>query len=189
MPTFLSDPPQTLYLLAGAFAIVSCAVWFGRRDKRSLAVFAAALLLAALVLLLDALFESPREGAEHAVRDISEAVNSRNWDAFDARVSKDFQYKNWKKADLRAKLAEVIGRYDARTAVWEFNRDKVVQTGDDQVELVFDAKGDPKSGPAYYAHFKATLVREPDGVWRLKTLAVYPYASKTNGPEESFPGQ
>src|SRR5262245_19503408 len=101
MPTFLSDPPQTLFLLLGAIVVVSCAVWFGRRDKKSFAVFAGAIALAVLVLLLDVFFESPREGAEKAIRELSDAVNSRNWEAFESRVSKDFQYKGWKKSDLR----------------------------------------------------------------------------------------
>ena len=118
----------------------------------------------------------------------SAAVNARDWDAFDRLVSKDFEYRGLKKADLRNKLAGVIGGFDARTAVWGFDREKVTQSGDNRVEIVFDAKGDPKSGAAYYAHFKAAFVRESDGEWRLKSLAIFPYISKTNGPEESLPG-
>jgi hypothetical protein len=188
MPTFLVDPPESLYLFLGLLVVVTGAVWFSRRTRWTLVAFLIALAVVAIVFLIDFLRESPRESAVTGVKEISEAINARNWDAFDARVSKDFEYKGLKKADLRKKMAEVITAFDARTAVWEFNRDKVEQKGDNQIAVVFDAKGDPKSGAAYYAHFKATFIRESDGIWRLKTFAVYPYASKTNGPEEELPG-
>jgi hypothetical protein len=188
MPTFLVDPPQWLYLFLALLLVVAGAVWCSKRTRRTLLAVLIALALLALVVLIDFTMESPRESAVKGVKEISAAINARNWDAFDARVSKDFEYRGLKKADLRKKLGDVITAFDARTAVWDFNRDKVEQKGENQIAVVFDAKGDPKSGAAYYAHFKATFVRESDGQWRLKTLAVYPYASKTNGPEEELPG-
>jgi hypothetical protein len=121
------------------------------------------------------------------VKDISAAINARNWDALDVLVSNDFDYQGHKKVELKDRLRSEITSRAARTAVWEFNRDKVVQKSDNEVTIVFDAKGDPKVGAAFYGHFKATVVKEVDGQWRLKSLALYPYASKTNGPEETFP--
>src|SRR5690242_5228720 len=144
MPSFLVDPPQSLYLILGVLLIVAGAVWFSKRTRSTLIAFLAAVAVLALVVVIDLLMESPRESAVRAVKEISAAINARDWDAFDAHVSKEFQYGNYKKADLRKGLAGVIGAYDARTAVWEFNRDKVEQKGDNQIAVVFDAKGDPK---------------------------------------------
>ena len=188
MPQFLADPPLTVYLVLAAVAVVAGLVWLSRRTRRTFGVFLAVLTVAVAVGLIDLLFESPREAAVRGVRELSKAINARDWDRFDSRVSKEFEYKGLKKADLRNKMAGVIGMFDARTAVWDFDRDKVTQIGDDQVSVVFDAKGDPKSGAAYYTHLKATFVREADGEWRLKTIAVYSYVSKSEGPEEAIPG-
>lgn len=189
MPTFLIDPPPSLYFVLAALLLLVGLVCLSRRNRKVRIIFIAILLLAAIISLCDSLVTSPRESAVRGVKELSAAINARDWDAFEARVSKDFQYKGVvKKADLRNKMSQVIGMFDARTAVWEFNREKVNPIDENQIEIVFDAKGDPRSGAAYYTHFKALFVKEADGVWRLKTFAVYPYASKTNGPEESIPG-
>ncbi len=189
MPQILSDPPQSVYLILAAVLLVTGLVWISRRSRKSRTAFVVVLILTAAVWLCDFLIESPREAAVRGVKELAAAINARNWDAFDAHVSKDFNYKGAiKKADLRSKMSDVIGRFDARAAVWEFNRDKVNQIDDNHVEVVFDAKGDPKTGAAYYLHFKALFAKEADGEWRLITFAVYPYASKTNGAEEEIPG-
>ena len=188
MPTFLSDPTDTQYLLLALALLIAGGVWFNRRDRKSARAFAVVAGVAAALLLLDFLIRSPRESAVRTVEALSAAANARNWDDFDKLVSKDFEHKGLKKADLKGKLAAVIGMFDARTAVWGFDRDKVRQTADDRIEVVFDVKVDPKTGAAYYGHFKSGLVREADGEWRLKSLAIYSYTSKTNGPEEPLPG-
>jgi hypothetical protein len=188
MPTFLSDPQFSLYLVLTAAACIAGAVWLNRRTRRRQAAFAGVAAVGVAVLLIDLLYESPREAAVRGVREISHAINDRDWTAFEARIAKDFKYRTTNRAALREQMANVVTRYDARTAVWEFNRDKVREIGDNEIEIVFDAKGDPKSGMAYYAHFRTTFVREADGQWRMKSLAVYNYASKTNGPEEFIPG-
>src|SRR5437762_581212 len=100
MPTFFSDPPPAVYLALAAAVVVAGLVWLNRRDRRSRTVLLAVLAVAGLVFLIDRLFESPREAAVRGVRELSAAINTRNWDAFDARVSKDFDYKGTvKKAD------------------------------------------------------------------------------------------
>jgi len=187
MPTLLADPPQAIYLLLGAGLIVLALVWLKRRDRRVRNAFLAVAILTVLLGLCDYLFQSPRESAVQVVKDISAAINAGNWDAIDVLVSNDFDYHGHKKSELKTQLRSAITSRDARTAVWEFNRDKVMQKGENEVTIVFDGKGDPKVGAAYYAHFKATVFKESDGRWRLRTLALYPYASKTNGPEETFP--
>lgn len=188
MPLILSDPPQNVYLILAAALLVTGLIWISRRNRKFRTAFLVVLVLTAVVGLCDYFVESPREAAVRGVKEISEAINARNWDAFDARVSKDFSYRGTiRKADLRSKMSGVIGMFDARTAVWEFNRDKVNTIDDNHIEVVFDAKGDPKTGAAYYLHFKAQFAKEADGEWRLTTFAVYPYASKTNGPEEEIP--
>jgi ketosteroid isomerase-like protein len=188
VPDFLSDPLPTLYLFLAAITMVAGLVWLNRRTRRTMTAFWISCSLLSTLGLIDIVVESPREAAVRSVRELSQAANERNWDKFDARVSNDFEYRGLKKADLRVKLASVLQRFDARTAVWNFDREKVIQTGNNQVEVVFDAKGDPKTGAAYYTHLKAVFIREQDGQWRLKTLKVYPYVSKTNGPEETIPG-
>src|SRR5262245_18920926 len=137
MPTFLVDPPQSVYLFLGLLLIVAAAVWYSKRTRATLIAFLVMLLLVAFVVLIDFTMQSPRKSAVRGVKEISEAINARNWDAFDAYVSKDFDYKSYKKADLRKALSGVINMFDARTAVWEFNRDKVEQQGDNQIVIVF----------------------------------------------------
>jgi hypothetical protein len=188
MPTFLADPSPTLYMVMAAAVFAAGMVLLNRRGRKTQLAFFSVLALVLVIVLCDFLVESPREIAVRKVQEFSRAINARDWDSFDAAVSSQFDYRGNKKADLRNRLGSVIHMFDARTAVWEFNRDKVSRPSDNQIEIVFDAKGDPKTGAAYYAHFKATFVKEPDGEWRLKTLAVYNYTSKTQGPEEELPG-
>ena len=187
MPTTLSDPPFSLYAILAAILLIAGAVWFNRRTRRSLAVFLSIAFLLLVLWAIDRLYESPREAAVRGVQEIQDAINERNWAAFESHISKDFKYRAMNRAELREKMSSVVNAYNARAAVWEFNRDKVRQNGENEIEIVFDAKGDPKNGAAYYCHLKATFIREADGEWRLKTFAVYNYASKTNGPEDVIP--
>jgi len=188
IPTILADPLPNFYLFLAAIILAAGFKWLSRRSRPTLYVFLLALLLLAAQGLIDVLVDSPREAAVRGIRELSQAANERNWGVFDARISTDFEYRGLNKADFRLKLANVLQQYDARTAVWNFDRDKVKQIGDNQIEIVFDAKGDPKTGAAYYTHLKVLFICEPDGQWRLKTFKVYPYVSKTNGPEETIPG-
>jgi hypothetical protein len=70
--------------------------------------------------------------------------------------------------------------------VWGFNRDQVVQNGENEVTLVFDAKGEGTARAAF-ARFRVKFVREADGVWRMKTFTTYKYGT-ANEEEEPLHG-
>ena len=87
MPTFLSDPPQTIYLLLLAAVIVAGLVWLNRRERRALYVFLGVLGVAALVVLVDRLLESPREEAVRRVHAMMDAADHRDPEAFASQLA------------------------------------------------------------------------------------------------------
>jgi hypothetical protein len=187
MPTFLSDPPSAVYLILAAAVLVSGLVWFNRRDRKSLLAFAAVLLVAGLVVLLDFLFESPREESVRRVKAMMKAADAHDSEAFVSHLADKLQYKGesgpavtiTREQIRRAGFWELLRQHNAHVAAWDFSRADVVESGPDSVEIGFLAKGEAqdKQFPMY---FRATFTRQPDGQMKLTALASFDPVKRTN---------
>lgn len=186
MPVFLSDPSSTTYLVLAALVIVAGAVAARWQDRKRVVAFAVALLLLGGVILLDRVYDSPREEAVAATTAIVNAVTQRNTDTFLSHVSDSFDARGLKKADLR-RAVEMARQFDVKVVTWNFDRNRVVYHDGPPpaVDIEFDAKAEGPGGTVP-KHVKATFVRDPDGKYRMRTFATYNIVQKQ--VEEPIPG-
>ncbi|WP_439620383.1 hypothetical protein [Gemmata sp.] len=187
MPTFLSDPPQTAYLLLFAAVLVSGAVWFNRRDnRRALAAFGSIAGVLAVLFLLDKLFESPREESVRAVQTMLRAANARDANAFVANIADTLEYHG-ESAPVTVTREQVRGggfwnvlrQLDVRVAAWDFARDDVREIDANTIEIGFLAKGEA-NGHQAPLYLRATFARQPDGLMKLTKLATFDPMKRTN---------
>jgi hypothetical protein len=187
VPTFLSDPPQTAYLLLFAAALVSGAVWFNRRDnRRSLVVFGSIAAVLALLVLLDKLFESPREESVRAVQTMVRAADTRDANAFVANIADTLEYHG-ESAPVTVTREQVrsggfwnvLRQHTVHIAAWDFSRDDVREIDANTIEIGFLAKGEA-NGQQAPLYFRATFARQPDGFMKLTKLATYDPMKRTN---------
>jgi hypothetical protein len=93
MPTFLSDPPTSVYTILGAMVIVLAAVAFRRQKKNDLITFALGSLLLLAIFLIDKMIESPREITLRQVQEMAAASHAKQYDDLFKHVSESFKYK------------------------------------------------------------------------------------------------
>lgn len=186
MPTFLTDPSSTSYVLLGTVVVVLGAVAFRRQKRRELIAFgvAAAFLLA--LFLIDKAYESPREAAVRVVQEMGTATRAKNSDDLFARISESFKYKSLDKKRLRdrARAAEGMG-WEGMVA-WDLSREEFKQVDETTVEQGFLVQ--PVKNPQFVRYCVARFKWEADGVWRLQSFALYNPIQRTNGAEEGLPG-
>lgn len=188
MPTFLSDPPSSLYLAVGIVAVIALGLFVRYQDRKRLLWAAIPVALLVALFVCDSLVESPREEAVRKVRAISDAITAKNVDAFLAHISDRFDYKGKKKADLRNPgWLDIARREGITTVVWEFDRAGVRYPSPTEVEVVFDGRGQAQNGPPMPYHFRTRFVKDPDGQFRLQTFKVFNIAKKEQGGEENIP--
>jgi hypothetical protein len=178
MPVFLADPPQIVFLLLAAALIVTGLVWLNRRSRKALIAFLAVILLAGIIILLDRLFESPREEAVRRVQAMVAAADHRDPEAFTAHVADSVVYQGdspvtFSRDQLRQhQFWSILRQFNVHVAAWDFSRDDVIQTDANTIEIGFLAKGemDGKQIPVY---FRAAFKRQPDGQWKLNRLSSF----------------
>jgi hypothetical protein len=187
VPDFLSDPPGTALLALGVAAVVAGAVWFGRRTRRTLAVFLALAAAAVVLVFLDRLFDSPREQAVTAVQAMVRAANARDASAFAAQVADTFEYfgdtaqsRTVTREQIRtAGFWHLLGEHKVRIAAWDFAREDVTHPADGAVEVGFLAKAEAeRAAPMLY--FRARFARQPDGTFRLVALSSFDALGREN---------
>ena len=186
MPTWLSDPSDTFYILLFVMALIAIVVWLRAREKKSQFGAIAGVIVFAIFIICDQAFDSPREEAVQRIKDISTALSDRNADLMMSHVSDSFDYKGKKKADVK-RMVELAKQHNVKTGVWNFERDRVVAVSDTEIDIVFDGKAEGAGGN-FAAHFKTKFVRDPDGKWRLKTFTSYDLLKKEQGGETPIPG-
>lgn len=187
MPTFLSDPSDTFYVLLFVMALIAIVVWLRSRDKKSQFGAIAGVILFALFIICDQAFDSPREESMKRVEDMVAALNERNADLLRAHVSDSFEYKGKQKSDVK-QFVELAKQHNVRVAVWDFDRERVVEVSDNEIDIVFNGKAVFPDGKEIPSHFKTKFVKEKDGQWRLKTFARYDIMKKEQGGEEPMLG-
>jgi hypothetical protein len=98
MPTFLSDPTSTFYLILIAFFVIALVIAGKNQDRRSFKTLGIATVALAGIFLIDWFVESPREQAVRKIGEISAAINERNTERLLANVSERFEFKGKRKA-------------------------------------------------------------------------------------------
>lgn len=190
MPTFLSDPSRNFYLILAICVLVSGAVAYLRRTRKPMIVFLVIGLVTLAVVLCDYFVESPREQGVRRVKDMATTATRVERDAFLANLSESFQYKGaGRDAIRRSGFWEQIRRFNARIAVWGFDQaDTEYRPG--EVEFGFygkgEAQGEFKGTVIYY--IRTTFVRDPDGEYRLKTMAFFDVAGINGRTPATIPG-
>ncbi|MBA4187511.1 MAG: hypothetical protein C0467_05775 [Planctomycetaceae bacterium] len=171
MPTFFSDPPQIVYLVLAALLLLSGAVWANRRDRTSLKVFVGIVAVLTILLLLDRLFESPREDAVNRLQLMVKAADAKNPDAFVEHLADTVemqtggQSKTEKREAIKASpFWGLLKQFDVRVVGWDFSQ--LETTDANKVEIGFMAKGEAQGKP-YPVYIRAMFTRQPDGKMKL----------------------
>ena len=192
MPTFLSDPPQSFYLLLMAGLVVTAAITARYQDRKTLVALVVASSLLLLFFLLDRSFESPREEGVRKVQAMADAATRADPGRFVENVSERFEMKGGATRErLKTSGAwNLIRSYRAKVAVWGFDTDAYHWINDQEFELGFYAKasaGDG-SGGMVMRYARATFIHDPDGQYRLKTVRFYNPAENGLRAEDPIPG-
>jgi hypothetical protein len=187
VPTFLSDPSLSLYLVLAVAFVIALAVWYRKRDRKSLLAALAFGLLVLGLYLIDASFESPREQANRRVLAMAEAATARDPARFVEQLSDSFNYRGATKEQMRtAGIWTTLRNFNARVAVWGFGKGEYEEIGENEIEIGFYAKGEAAQGFRWY-FMRARFIRDPDGQYRVKTVKFYlPEGNRTN--EDAPPG-
>jgi hypothetical protein len=186
MPTFLTDPSPAVFLLLAAAAFVSGAVWFNRRDRKSTIAFLTVAGLLVILLLLDRIFESPREESVRRVQLMARAADNGDAEGFAAQIADRFEYVGestgssiTREQVRKGAFWNVLREHKVHVAVWDFSRDDVTEIDKDTVEIGFLGKGET-GGKQIPMYFRATFSRQPDGQMRLIRFASFDPVKRTN---------
>jgi hypothetical protein len=183
MPTFLSDPPQWVYIVLGGFLVITAVLAAQKQDRRAVIPFGIAFLLMLLVFLLDKVSESPREEAVRRTHLMAMAADAKNADAFVEHVADkvEIQGKVATRDELRkSPFWPQLKQFDVHVAVWNFSRDDVTQIDDNTIEIGFLAKGEVKGGQQMPLYGRATFGRQPDGSFKLIAFKAFDPINRTN---------
>jgi hypothetical protein len=195
MPTFLSDPPQLVYILLAGLLIVSGALAAQKQDRRAVIPFGVAFLLMMLVFLIDRFSESPREEAVRRVHMMAMAADAKNPDAFVEHLADkvtvqtaEGQTKTATREEFKkSHFWSLLKQWNVHVAVWDFSRDDVKMINDNTVEVGFMAKGeaDSKQVPLYA---RATFSKQSDGTFKLTAFKSFEAIDRTKAfPIPNFP--
>jgi hypothetical protein len=185
MPTFLSDPSPTLYLVLAAVGVVAGVVWINRRTRKSLAVFLGVVAVVGVVFLIDAVFESPREEAVRRAQAIVKAADTRDTEAFVSHLADTLTYQGdnatltlTREQLRRANFWSVLHQFNVHVAAWDFSREDVKTIDGNTIEIGFLAKGEAE-GKQIPMYFRATFRKQPDGQMKLSGLASFDPVNRT----------
>jgi len=184
MPTFLSDPPDSLYIALFILMLACIGVWIRYRTRKALIAAGVGVGLFASLFLIDKLFESPREVVIRAAGEFQADFNTGEWAKFEKRIAEDFDRKGKKKKDIKASY-DFAKSYNAKIALWSFNRDDVVVAGD-TITVGFDAKPEGPEAEAFHRYVRGTFKKGPGGKWLL--VGYTTYKSLNRDVEEEIAG-
>jgi hypothetical protein len=181
MPTFLSDPPQALYLVLGAAFVVTGVIAAQYQNRRTLIPFVVAFLLLVGLFVIDRMFESPREESVRRAQAIAAAADARNPDQLVAHLADAIEYRagdgtahQFTRDDLKNHTFwNTLRHFNVHVAVWDFSRDEVKEIDDNTVEIGFMAKGEVPDGKQIPLYVRATFKRQSDGQFKLTSFRTF----------------
>jgi hypothetical protein len=180
MPTFLSDPPQAVYLVLGALLVVTGAIAAQKQDRRAVIPFAVAFFLMLAVFLIDRLIDSPREEAVRRVMQMAMAADQKHPDAFaehladEVSVGAEGHAKTLTRDELKKhSFWGMLRQFNVHVAVWDFSRDDVKVIDDNTVEIGFMGKGEIPGGQQIPVYCRARFAKQPDSSFKITTLRTF----------------
>jgi hypothetical protein len=179
MPTALSDPSTTFYVILLIVVFGLAAFWLRKKSRGNLIRLLLGVGVLAAVFLIDRFFESPREEATRKLHEMAQASQDNNWNPFFNNVSDSFKYKSPSGAefdkqtfrDWATTIAAIPGFKGV--IVWDFHRADFRPIDNDNFKIGFRAK--PKDVPNLESEvwIVATFHRDPDGQWRMSGFNCY----------------
>ena len=188
MPTFVSDPTTTTYLLFAVLVAVAGVAWVRLRSRKATIALAVAVGLLGLLFLIDKLVESPREEAVRRVNAMCDAATAVQPDRFIEHLSTSFTLQGADREKVRRSgVWGLVSRERVRAAAWGFGHDETEYKSDTEVEIRFFAKAQTPNREGLARYVRATFVRE-DGAFKLKMMQFYhPINTREPEPIPGFP--
>ena len=171
MPTFLSDPADSLYITLFIVMLVGVGIWYRYRTRKSLIAAEIGVGLLVALFIIDKVFESPREIVIRTAGDFEADFNTGEWNKFEKHIAENFDRKGKKKKDVKVSY-DFAKAYNAKVALWSFNRDDVVVTGD-TITVGFDAKPQGPEAEAFHRYVRGRFAKGPNGKWQLVSYTTY----------------
>jgi hypothetical protein len=172
MPTLLSDPTRTMYIVFGAMVVILGAMALRRQKKSDVITFVVAALLFLVLFLIDRAYESPREKVVRTLQEMESASQARKYDDVFKHISNDFKYKSLDKKTLRERAAVAEGQFPEGVRIWNLTRESYKAMVDGTIEQEFDVQ--PVNNPQFRYQCVAVFKQEADGEWRMITFRLYP---------------
>jgi hypothetical protein len=165
MPTALSDPTTTLYVILGAITVIFGAVALRRQKRSDFFNFLIPALALVALFIIDRMVESPREQAVRKIQEMGTASREKKLDDLFKHVSDSFQHKSIDKKALRemAKTAEAKGF--GGISEYDLARSGFKEVDANTIEQGFRVKHN--GTPELHFYVYATFKKEADGEWRL----------------------
>jgi ketosteroid isomerase-like protein len=184
MPTVLSDPSPTLYVILGAVVVIFGAIAVRRQKRSDVINFAIPAVLLLALFLIDRAFESPREKVEKAIKEMGTATRAKKHDDVFRHVSDSFKYKSLDKKGLqdKARQADVIGF--GGISEYDLARSGFRAIDDNTIEQGFRVKH--AGQPEVHFFVVGTFKKDPDGEWRLSTFKLFDPVNTKD--EKDIPG-
>jgi hypothetical protein len=174
MPTALSDPSTTLYILLGTMAIIFGAIFANRQSRKSFIQFAIAGGCLLALYLIDKAVESPREESVRKVEEIARATQNNTVSSVMNHFSDEFKYGSTTKKDVANKLNTLRQRWSEWTGgeAWDFSRENYKQISENTLTIGFrgQARGFPIVSEKYV---RATFKKESDNQWRMTQVEFF----------------
>lgn len=195
MPTFLSDPPSSLYIIlgvVGVLCLVAAFVLVGKSppnkdpkkkqssSRRYLIAAAVVALVAMLGLFIcDRLFESDKEQIVRKLNEMSDGVRTRNLDLTFSHLSDKFRVQSTDKPTLRTLGDRAIQSGQVtEIRIWAIEFESFdPEGGKAVVNFRFKVIGEMMRGENQFIG-EGTFVREPDGQWRAIKWRAFPFSGK-----------
>jgi hypothetical protein len=172
MPTLVSDPTSTMYVVFGAMVVILGAMALRRRKKSDVITFAVGAVLLLALFLIDRANESPREQVSRKLAEMESSSQARKYDEVFKHISEDFKYKSLDKKALREKANQAQSYFPEGIRIWNVTRNSYKPMEGGTVEQEFDVQ--PVNNPQFRYQCVGVFKKDADGEWRMVTFRLYP---------------
>jgi len=172
MPTLLSDPTRTMYILFGTMVVILGIMALRRQKKSDVVTFVVGVVLLLALFLIDCANESPREQVSRKLQEMESSSQARKYDDVFKHISESFQYKSLDKKALRERARQAESYFPEGVRIWNVTRNNFKAMQDGTIEQEFDVQ--PVNNPQFRYQCVGVFKKDPDGEWRLVTFRLYP---------------
>jgi hypothetical protein len=170
---FLFEGSLVVYLLLLALAVILLYFWQQQRDRRYLIGVIALGGLALLLLLLDRVRETDREGAIRTLREVTDLINSKQHEKAFEYLADDFNAYGMDRAAMKQRWETTLKRFDVSNIQIKSLGVEKQDRGKHTVTLRFNATGDSPHYDWGMAPCEVDFIRDGQGRWRIKSFRIY----------------